>query len=116
MKNIISPSLKDYNTFHIDCRCGELIIVENDQDIDELFQRKIFTRPFLLIGEGSNMLFTKDFDGTVIKLATKGIEIINEDDEHVYVRAAGGEDWSDFVRFTIEHELYERQPLLCGGG
>ena len=87
-------------------------MVENDQDIDEIFQRKIFTRPFLLIGEGSNMLFTKDFDGTVIKLATKGIEIINEDDEHVYVRAAGGEDWSDFVRFTIEHELYGAENLI----
>jgi len=87
-------------------------MVENDQDIDEIFQRKIFTRPFLLIGEGSNMLFTKDFDGTVIKLATKGIEIVNEDDEHVYVRAAGGEDWSDFVHFTIKHELYGAENLI----
>lgn len=112
MKNIISPSLKPYNTFHIDCRCKELLIVENDQDIDEVFRRKIFHQPFLLIGEGSNILFTKDFEGTVIRLATKGIEIINEDDEHVYVRAAGGENWSDFVRFTIDHELYGAENLI----
>ena len=112
MKNINSPSLKDYNTFHIDCKCKELLIVENDQDIDEVFQRKVFHQPYLMIGEGSNMLFTKDFDGTVIKLGTKGIEIINEDDESVYVRAAGGEDWSDFVRFTIEHELYGAENLI----
>ena len=112
MKNIISPSLKDYNTFHLDCQCKELLIVENDQDIDELFRQNIFKQSFLIIGEGSNMLFTKDFDGTVIKLATKGIDIINEDDEHVYVRAAGGENWSDFVRFTLEHELYGAENLI----
>ena len=112
MKNINSPSLKPYNTFHIDCKCKELLIVENDKDIEEVFQRKVFHLPFLMIGEGSNILFTKDFDGTVIKLATKGIEIINEDDEYVYVRAAGGENWSDFVRFTIENELYGAENLI----
>ena len=106
------PSLKPYNTFHIDCRCKVLLMVENDQDIDELFQRKVFCQPFLMIGEGSNILFTKDFDGTIIRLATKGIDIINEDDENVYVRAAGGENWSDFVRFTIEHELYGAENLI----
>ena len=112
MKNINSPSLKPYNTFHIDCKCKELLMVENDQDIDEVFRRKVFHQPYLMIGEGSNMLFTKDFDGTVIKLATKGIKIINEDDEYVYVRAAGGENWSDFVRFTIENELYGAENLI----
>ena len=112
MITLPSPSLKPYNTFHIDCRCKELLMVENVQDIDEVFQRKVFHQPFLMIGEGSNILFTKDFDGTIIRLATKGMEIINEDDEHVYVRAAGGENWSDFVRFTIEHELYGAENLI----
>ena len=112
MLSLKSTSLRNYNTFHIDCKCKELLIVENDQDIDEVFQRKVFHQPFLMIGEGSNILFTKDFDGTVIRLATKGMEIINEDDEHVYVRAAGGENWSDFVRFTIENELYGAENLI----
>ena len=112
MITLPSPSLKPYNTFHIDCQCKELLIVENDQDIEEVFRRKVFQQPFLMIGEGSNILFTKDFDGTIIRLATKGIEIINEDDENVYVRAAGGENWSDFVRFTIEHELYGAENLI----
>lgn len=107
-----NTSLKDYNTFHIDCNCNELLMVENDNDVEELFRSGIFHRPFLIIGEGSNMLFTKDFEGSVIRLATKGIEIINEDDEHVYVRAAAGENWSDFVRFTIDHELYGTENLI----
>jgi len=107
-----NTSLKDYNTFHIDCNCNELLMVENDNDVEELFRSGIFHRPFLIIGEGSNMLFTKDFEGSVIRLATKGIEIINEDDEHVYVRAAAGENWSDFVRFTIDHELYGAENLI----
>ena len=106
------PSLKPYNTFHIDCNCNELMIVENENDVEELFRNSVFLQPFLIIGEGSNMLFTKDFEGTVIQLATKGIEIINEDDEHVYVRAAGGENWSDFVHFTIENDLYGAENLI----
>lgn len=106
------PSLKPYNTFHIDCQCNELLIVENENDFEELFSKKIFHQPFLIIGDGSNILFTKDFNGIVIQLATKGIEIINEDEEYVYVRAAGGENWSDFVRFTIEHELYGAENLI----
>lgn len=107
-----NPSLKDYNTFHIDCRCEELRIVENESDVDELFRSGVFHHPYLIIGEGSNMLFTKDFEGTIIRLATKGMEIINEDDEHVYVRVAGGENWSDFVRFAIEQELYGAENLI----
>lgn len=106
------PSLKPYNTFHIECNCNELLIVENESDFEELFRNKVFHQPFLIIGEGSNMLFTKDFEGTVIRLATKGIEIINEDDEHVYVRAAAGENWSDFVHFTIENDLYGAENLI----
>lgn len=107
-----NPSLKDYNTFHIDCRCEELRIVENESDVDELFRSGVFHHPYLIIGEGSNMLFTKDFEGTIIRLTTKGMEIINEDDEHVYVRVAGGENWSDFVRFAIEQELYGAENLI----
>lgn len=106
------PSLKPYNTFHIDCNCKDLLIVENESDFEELFSKRVFHQPFLIIGEGSNMLFTKDFEGTVIQLATKGIEIINEDDEHVYVRSAGGENWSDFVHFTIENDLYGAENLI----
>ena len=106
------PSLKPYNTFHIDCNCNELLIVENENDFDELFSKRVFHQPFLIIGEGSNMLFTNNFEGTVIRLATKGKEIINEDDEHVYVRAAGGENWSDFARFTIENDLYGAENLI----
>lgn len=112
MKKTISPSLKEYNTFHIDCRCKELLIVEDESDFEELFSKRVFCQPFLIIGEGSNMLFTKDFEGTVIKLATKGMEIINEDDDCVYIRVAGGENWSDFVRFTIENKFYGAENLI----
>jgi UDP-N-acetylmuramate dehydrogenase len=112
MLTLKSPSLKSYNTFHIDCSCKELLIVENEGDFEELFRNKVFHQPFLIIGEGSNILFTKDFEGSIIHLATKGIEIINEDDEHVYVRAAGGENWFDFVRFSIKHKLYGAENLI----
>lgn len=112
MVTLSSPSLREYNTFHIDCKCSELKIMENENDVEDLFRSGIFHQPFLIIGEGSNMLFTKDFEGTVIRLATKGMEIINEDDEYLYVRVAGGESWSDFVHFTIENKLYGAENLI----
>lgn len=105
-------SLKKHNTFHIECVADSLYIIENDDDFGDLFQQKVFDRKFLIIGEGSNILFTDDFQGNVIHLATKGIEFINEDDESVYIRAKGGENWSDFVQFTIQNELYGAENLI----
>lgn len=112
MITLLNPTLKPYNTFHIDCQCNELLMVETENDVDKLFRSGVFHHPFLIIGEGSNILFTKDFEGTIIRLATKGMDIINEDDEYVYVRVAGGENWSDFVRFTIQNKLYGAENLI----
>lgn len=112
MKQYDHASLKKYNTFGIDCQCQKLLIIENQQDIDTLFEEKVFEQHFLIIGEGSNILFSKDFDGTVIRLATKGLEIVNEDEDFVYVRAAGGENWFDFVNFTIDNLLYGAENLI----
>lgn len=112
MKFVENPSLRKYNTFNIECSCKNLFIVEQEEDYNLLFEKHIFDEPFLIIGEGSNILFTKDFEGNVIHLATKGMEIINEDDDFAYIRAAGGENWSDFVRFCISNELYGAENLI----
>jgi UDP-N-acetylmuramate dehydrogenase len=56
-----------------------------------------------ILGGGSNILFTKDFDGHVLKNDIRGIAKINEDDEYVYVRVGAGENWHQFVLFCIKN-------------
>lgn len=104
-------SLKPFNTFAIDCQCQKLIEIDNNEDFEQLFLQKVFNDKFFILGGGSNVLFINDFEGTILHLKTKGIEIINETDEDVYVRAAGGEIWDDFVDFCVKNCFYGVENL-----
>ena len=57
----------------------------------------------LILGGGSNILFTKNFDGIVLKNEIKGIEKVKEDDESVYIKAGAGENWHSFVLYCIKN-------------
>ena len=74
MKITRNASLKPYNTFGIDVSCKHLILVESNSDIQKLFEDKVFDSEYMTIGDGSNLLFTRPFQGTIIKMVTKGIE------------------------------------------
>ncbi len=96
-------SLKPYNTFGIDVRAGKMVIPENEKDIiNYLEQHSLKKRQTFILGGGSNVLFTRDFDGTVFKMGIKGITVVHEDDNHVYIRAGAGESWEDLVDHTVE--------------
>ena len=58
--------------------------------------------PKLVLGGGSNLLFTKDFEGLVIRIKITGIEKVKEDTDHVWIRAGAGENWHQFVLYCIE--------------
>lgn len=60
-----------------------------------------YSGPVLFLGGGSNLLFTGDFNGLVVHIATKGIEVVDEDEDYVYVRGKAGENWNDFVQFCV---------------
>jgi UDP-N-acetylmuramate dehydrogenase len=96
-------SLKPYNTFGIDVKTRFFIELLTEEDVFSFFSSgNDFPKPFLFIGGGSNMLFTKNFEGTVIRISTKGISITEENDDFVVVRAASGENWDDFVKYCVE--------------
>ena len=61
-------------------------------------------RKLLVLGGGSNVLLTSDFDGMVIKNNLKGITIEQEDEDHVWVKSMAGEVWHDFVLYCIDHQ------------
>ncbi|PZR32021.1 MAG: UDP-N-acetylenolpyruvoylglucosamine reductase, partial [Azospira oryzae] len=69
-------SLKPYNTFGIDAKAKYFIRIRTEKDFQELIRTKIYQdNPSLILGGGSNVLFTKDYDGLIIKDEIKGISV-----------------------------------------
>lgn len=97
-------ALKPYNTFGIDVYAKQLVEVFNEKDIIAFFENKPKNEDFLILNGGSNILFTKNIDACILKIALKGIEIIKENDCDIIVKVKAGENWHDFVMFCIEND------------
>ena len=101
-------SLKHLNTFRIDITAKYFAAFNTVDALSELLQFKQpsttnYQLSTLLLGGGSNILFTKNFDGLVLKNEIKGIELIKEDNNYVYIKAAAGENWHQFVLHCINN-------------
>lgn len=95
-------SLKALNTFGIDARAAFFCEITTEDELKEILKNYEFRYlPKLILGGGSNILFTKDFEGIVIKVCNKGIEIVEESEDSVTVKVAAGETWPDFVNYCI---------------
>ena len=88
-------SLKPFNTFGIDVQTELFVEVNTVDELKQILQNN--TQKTLILGGGSNMLFTKKFDGLVIKNNIKGIEIINQNNQKIILKVGSGEIWHDFV-------------------
>jgi UDP-N-acetylmuramate dehydrogenase len=96
-------SLQNLNTFHIDAKAKYFVEVNSLEEFKELQEHRIFKREKLLVlGGGSNVLFTKDVDGMVVKNSLLGKELLREDKTHFYVKANAGEVWHTFVLWCIQ--------------
>lgn len=96
-------SLKNYNTFGIDVKSrffAECSSVKELSDFLDIYQKQQL--PLMILGGGSNILFTKDFDGYILRPFIKGIEVIEETSEEIKVRVGAGEDWDEFVGYCVE--------------
>jgi UDP-N-acetylmuramate dehydrogenase len=95
-------SLKPYNTFGINADAKYFTATQSPEEIKEILNSKAYkSHEHLILGGGSNLLITKNFDGLVIKNDLKGIEVIKETIDSVFVKCAAGEVWHDFVMFCI---------------
>ncbi len=94
--------LKKLNTFGIQAIAKYFTELNSIEEIQEMIQSSLFKEnPFLLLGGGSNILFTKDFDGIVLKINNKGKEIIAVDADHVFLKVQAGEVWESFVDYCV---------------
>lgn len=110
-------NLKSYNTFGIEVYGDYFVEINSIDDFKELVTNKIYiSSPKLIIGGGSNLLFTSNFKGIVIKNNLKGKEIVSENDTEVLVKVAAGELWHDFVLWCIDQNYagLENLSLIPG--
>ncbi len=102
MKNIEQhKSLKAYNTFGVECFCENFISVTNEIELRDALLNSDFKEKFIL-GGGSNLLFTKNLSGLCIQINFKGISIVHENEKEVVVEAQAGENWHEFVLWTLD--------------
>lgn len=96
-------SLKPYNTFGIDVNASLFADIHSTDDLVALFTNsEIEGKKLLVLGGGSNMLFTKDFNGVVVKLSIPGISYTTQGDE-IIVTAGAGVVWNDLVTFCVNN-------------
>lgn len=95
-------SLKAFNTFGIDVKARKFIAVTSLEELKIVLQQN-YAEELFLLGGGSNMLLTKDVEAAVVHLNLKGKVIKNETEDYVFVEAKAGENWHQFVLFTLEH-------------
>ncbi|WP_313111330.1 UDP-N-acetylmuramate dehydrogenase [Aequorivita sediminis] len=110
-----NKSLKNYNTFGIDCTARYFVSVETVKELKEVLSQNISDEIFIL-GGGSNMLLPAKLNSFVIHLNLKGIEILDETQSEVRIKVMAGENWHEFVQFSIAHEFggLENLSLIPG--
>jgi UDP-N-acetylmuramate dehydrogenase len=95
-------SLKPFNSFGIDVRARLFAEARNDADVHEaLAYASEQQLPLLVIGGGSNLLLTQDIDALVLRMASQGIRVVQDDGVQVVVEAEAGEAWHPFVLWTL---------------
>lgn len=93
MQNV---SLKPFNTFGVEVKARELIEVSSREDL-------VKRENILILGEGANILFTKDFDGLVLLNKLKGRKVVSENSDEVIIEVASGENFNDLVMWSVEN-------------
>lgn len=108
-------SLKNYNTFGIEASAKQFVAVQNTSELKTILEQNKSEKKFIL-GGGSNMLLTQNIDALVIQIDLKGKKIIKEDDDFVWVESQAGENWHEFVLWTIDQNLggLENMSLIPG--
>jgi len=108
-------SLKNYNTFGIEAKASQFVAAHSIEELQTILRQYPSEKKFIL-GGGSNMLLTKDIDALVIHVDLKGKKVIKEDNDFVWVESQAGENWHEFVLWTISQNFggLENMSLIPG--
>jgi len=105
-------NLQKFNTLAVPALAQYFVSVKTD---DELREALAFARsenlPLLLLGGGSNIVLSADFPGLVVQIKSQGKEVVNENDEFVWLKVAAGENWHQLVEYSLDNALYGLENL-----
>ena len=106
--------LKDYTTFGVSATASQFATFSSEHEARQLIINN--THQLLILGGGSNLLLTQNFNGLVLKNEIKGISCIKKNDDYVVLKVGAGEVWHDFVLYTIEQGYHgiENMSLIPG--
>lgn len=104
-------SLLAHNTFGVEVKTTDFLEYASVEELKDLIVAGAIKTPILHIGQGSNLLFTKDFEGTVLHSRINTVQVVAEDNLHVVVRVGAGMLWDDFVVLCIERGWYGAENL-----
>jgi len=102
MKVLQNSSLKSYNTFGIDVKAKRFVSVSSLEELKSVLKGN-YAEELFVLGGGSNMLLTQDITATVLHINLKGIKVVQETEDFVFIRANAGENWHEFVLWTLAH-------------
>lgn len=111
MKVFQNYPLLDHNTFKMKVSCRQFIELERPEEIVNLCEQHLLEHPFYILGGGSNVLFTKDYDGLILHPAFQGIDKIEEEARHVTLRVAAGTEWEKLIDYCIQHHYFGLENL-----
>ncbi|WP_435352739.1 UDP-N-acetylmuramate dehydrogenase [Emticicia sp. SJ17W-69] len=104
--------LKPFNTFSIEAKAKYFVEVFTIEEIKSILQNPDYQNiERLILGGGSNLLLTKDFDGLVIKINLKGFEVVREDDENIWIKSGAGVVWHDLVMHCVNQNYAGMENL-----
>jgi len=105
--------LASYTTFKIGADAEFFAIIRSREDISEAIQwAREHKQPIWILGGGSNVLITKKIKGLVLKNEIRGVNIVEKTDDYALAEALSGENWSRFVSYTIDNDLYGLENLF----
>ena len=111
-----NASLKKLNTFKVDASCDVLVESSSTNDLLEVLNNKELNNNLFILGGGSNILFTKHYQGTVINLKEESIKILDEGPDKVQVEVSAGMNWHRFVKWAVDKDFggIENLSLIPG--
>ncbi len=113
MNIFLNKSLKKLNQYGVDVNAKYFVEITNEKDITELINSEYIKKEkILILGSGNNILFTKDFDGLVIKPNLLGKEIVKEDEKNIWIEIYSGEDWDSFVKWCVKNNYQGIENLI----
>lgn len=112
IKFVENASLRPYNTFGLDVKADLFVEYSAEEDLREIFHdARVAGKPFLHIGQGSNLLFTDDFHGVILHSAIRGIRPTSQGEEVILLECGAGETWDHVCEWCVEHGFHGVENL-----